>query len=44
VAVKILKDLGDDAAQYSEFLQEVAIMRKVGRARVWGFGGLEKHG
>jgi serine/threonine protein kinase len=31
VAVKILKDLQDDAAQYNEFLQEVSIMRKVGR-------------
>lgn len=30
VAVKILKDLQDDAAQYNEFLQEVSIMRKVG--------------
>jgi hypothetical protein len=29
VAVKILKDLQDDASQYQEFLQEVSIMRKV---------------
>ena len=31
VAVKILKDLQDDASQYQEFLQEVSIMRKVGQ-------------
>lgn len=31
VAVKILKELQDDASQYQEFLQEVSIMRKVGR-------------
>jgi hypothetical protein len=30
VAVKILKELQDDASQYQEFLQEVSIMRKVG--------------
>jgi hypothetical protein len=29
VAVKILKELQDDASQYQEFLQEVSIMRKV---------------
>lgn len=29
VAVKILKELADDASQYQEFLQEVSIMRKV---------------
>jgi hypothetical protein len=30
VAVKILKEMQDDASQYQEFLQEVSIMRKVG--------------
>ncbi|KIZ01398.1 Serine/threonine-protein kinase CTR1 [Monoraphidium neglectum] len=39
VAVKILKDLGDDAAQYNEFLQEVAIMRKVRHKNVVQFIG-----
>ncbi|KAI8469236.1 MAG: kinase-like domain-containing protein [Monoraphidium minutum] len=39
VAVKILKELGDDAAQYSEFLQEVAIMRKVRHKNVVQFIG-----
>ncbi|KAI8470540.1 MAG: kinase-like domain-containing protein [Monoraphidium minutum] len=39
VAVKILKDLGDDAAQYSEFLQEVSIMRKVRHKNVVQFIG-----
>lgn len=29
VAVKILKELQDDASQFQEFLQEVSIMRKV---------------
>jgi hypothetical protein len=29
VAVKILKEMQDDASQYQEFLQEVSIMRKV---------------
>jgi hypothetical protein len=41
VAVKILKDLQDDVAQYNEFLQEVSIMRKVGGVGVggnWGRG------
>jgi hypothetical protein len=31
VAVKILKEMQDDASQYQEFLQEVSIMRKVSR-------------
>lgn len=31
VAVKILKEMQDDASQYQEFLQEVSIMRKVRR-------------
>jgi hypothetical protein len=31
VAVKILKELQDDASQFQEFLQEVSIMRKVRR-------------
>lgn len=39
VAVKILKDLQDDAAQYSEFLQEVSIMRKVRHKNVVQFIG-----
>ncbi|KIY96202.1 Serine/threonine-protein kinase HT1 [Monoraphidium neglectum] len=39
VAVKILKELGDDAAQYNEFLQEVAIMRKVRHKNVVQFIG-----
>lgn len=33
VAVKILKELQDDASQFQEFLQEVSIMRKVRRCR-----------
>jgi serine/threonine protein kinase len=39
VAVKILKDLQDDAAQYNEFLQEVSIMRKVRHKNVVQFIG-----
>ncbi|GBF88923.1 hypothetical protein Rsub_01422 [Raphidocelis subcapitata] len=39
VAVKILKDLGDDVAQYNEFLQEVSIMRKVRHKNVVQFIG-----
>jgi aminopeptidase-like protein len=36
VAVKILKELQDDASQYQEFLQEVSIMRKVRRHALLG--------
>ena len=39
VAVKILKDAHDDAAQHSEFLQEVSIMRKVRHKNVVQFIG-----
>jgi tRNA A-37 threonylcarbamoyl transferase component Bud32 len=39
VAVKILKDARDDAAQHSEFLQEVSIMRKVRHKNVVQFIG-----
>lgn len=39
VAVKILKDLQDDNAQYQEFLQEVSIMRKVRHKNVVQFIG-----
>jgi len=39
VAVKILKDLQDDASQYQEFLQEVSIMRKVRHKNVVQFIG-----
>lgn len=35
VAVKILKELQDDASQFQEFLQEVSIMRKVGSHVLW---------
>jgi hypothetical protein len=33
VAVKILKEMQDDASQFQEFLQEVSIMRKVSSLR-----------
>ncbi|PNW71561.1 hypothetical protein CHLRE_16g659400v5 [Chlamydomonas reinhardtii] len=39
VAVKILKDVHDDSSQYQEFLQEVAIMRKVRHKNVVQFIG-----
>ncbi|GFR45868.1 hypothetical protein Agub_g7320 [Astrephomene gubernaculifera] len=39
VAVKILKDVQDDSSQYQEFLQEVAIMRKVRHKNVVQFIG-----
>eukprot|EP00877_Chromochloris_zofingiensis_P013896 jgi/Chrzof1/8760/Cz03g23150.t1 len=39
VAVKILKELQDDASQYQEFLQEVSIMRKVRHKNVVQFIG-----
>lgn len=39
VAVKILKDVADDTAQYQEFLQEVSIMRKVRHKNVVQFIG-----
>eukprot|EP00878_Enallax_costatus_P020965 GHUV01022181.1.p1 GENE.GHUV01022181.1~~GHUV01022181.1.p1 ORF type:complete len:482 (+),score=159.09 GHUV01022181.1:903-2348(+) len=39
VAVKILKEMQDDASQYQEFLQEVSIMRKVRHKNVVQFIG-----
>ncbi|KAG1662429.1 hypothetical protein FOA52_004010 [Chlamydomonas sp. UWO 241] len=39
VAVKILKDVQDDTAQYQEFMQEVSIMRKARHKNVVQFIG-----
>ena len=39
VAIKVLRGVQNDSAQFREFLQEVAIMRKV-RGGLWFVGGL----
>jgi hypothetical protein len=39
VAIKVLRGVQNDSAQFREFLQEVAIMRKVRRG-LWFLGGL----